>query len=148
MVKVNQIGQYLGEFRHNLTERNRLALPKRIRIEIVGNEVVLSRGFEECIACFDMQRWKKMADEQVATQFSEERARFLRRQIFSSALIVEIDGQGRVVIPDMLLSWAGLRGRLGEEVVIIGTGDYFELWQKERWDAYVNKLRQKDLSKS
>lgn len=145
MVKVARQGQYLGEYRHHLTEKNRVALPKRIRVEIEGKEVVLSRGFEQCIACFDKKQWKKISDEQLAQQFSEGRGRYLRRQIFSSALIIEIDLQGRVVIPDMLLNWAGLKGKIGEEVVIIGAGDYFELWQKDKWEAYLEKLKDEKM---
>ena len=140
MVKLTKLGQYLGEYRHNLTEKYRISLPKRIRIEIEGFDVVLTRGFEQCIAGFDKQRWQKIADEQLVIQFNEERGRELRRQLFSSAMIVELDGQGRVVLPEALLSWAGLKGKVGEELIVIGACDHFEIWQKDKWEAYTARF--------
>ena len=136
MVKVTRIGMYLGEYRHNLTEKNRVALPKRIRVEIDA-EVILTKGFEACIAGFDKKRWQQITDQQLmTTQFSEDKGRILRRQLFSSAMVVEVDGQGRVVLPDVLLKWAGLIGKVGEELVIIGAGDHFEIWNNQNWQDY------------
>ena len=54
-------------------------------------------------------------------------------------MIVELDGQGRVVLPDPLLSWAGLKGKVGEELVIIGVGDHFEIWQSDNWNTKLTK---------
>lgn len=136
MVKLSPSGFFLGEYRHNLTDKNRLALPKRIRIEIEGFEIVLSRGFEPCIAGFDKKQWEKIAQQQMALEFNEERGRKLRRQLFSSAVIVELDGQGRVVMPEQLLVWAGLKGKVGEELIVIGAGDHFEIWQEANWRTY------------
>jgi len=133
---VTRIGMYLGEYRHNLTEKNRVALPKRIRVEIDA-EVILTKGFEACIAGFDKKRWQQITDQQLmTTQFSEDKGRILRRQLFSSAMVVEVDGQGRVVLPDVLLKWAGLIGKVGEELVIIGAGDHFEIWNNQNWQDY------------
>ena len=136
MVNVSKMGLYVGEFWHSLTDRNRVALPKRIRIEIEGDEVILTKGFERCISGFDREQWAKMAKEQLATQFNEERGRHLRRQVFSGALIIEVDVQGRVVLPDALLTWTGLKGKIGEEVCVVGAGDHFEIWEKEIWELY------------
>lgn len=140
MVKVTKVGMYVGEYRHNLTEKNRLALPKRIRIEIEGYEVILSRGFEACIAGFDRQRWQMISEQQLSAQFSESQGRQIRRQFFSSAMITELDVQGRIVLPEVLLTWAGLKGKVGEEVIIIGAGDHFEIWEKILWENYNRKL--------
>lgn len=136
MVKVTRIGMYLGEYRHNLTEKNRVALPKRIRVEIDEAEVILTKGFEACIAGFDKKRWQQITNQQLATQFSEDKGRILRRQLFSSAMVVEVDSQGRIVLPDLLLKWAGLIGKVGEELVIIGAGDHFEIWNNQNWQDY------------
>ena len=133
MVKVSKIGLYLGEFKHNLTERNRLSLPKRIRVEIDGFEVILTRGFEPCIIGFDKNHWQDIAKQQLAIQINEPRGRMLRRELFSGAMIVELDSQGRIVLPDNLLEWSGLKGKVGEEVVIVGAGDHFELWERSKW---------------
>lgn len=132
-MKVSKLGLYVGEYVHNLTDRNRIALPKRIRVEIEGYEVILSKGEDSCIEGFDKQGWQKLVKEQLTIPFHEEAGRKLRRRLFSSAMIVEVDSQGRVVIPDPLLSWAKLKGKVGEEIYIIGVGDHFEIWEKTEW---------------
>jgi MraZ protein len=139
MVKLTKSGFFLGEYRHNLTDKNRLALPKRIRVEIEGYDLILSRGFEPCIAGFDKSRWKELAKEQLAVQFNEERGRQLRRQLFSSAVPTELDGQGRMVLPESLITWAGLKGKVGEELIVIGAGDHFEIWESNNWNAYMKR---------
>lgn len=139
MVKLTKIGQYLGEFKHSLTEKNRLALPKQIRIEIEGNEVVLAKGFDQCIVGYDLKRWKEMAAQPLAIPGFEKQGMDLRRKVFSTARVIELDSQGRMVLPDTHLEWAGLRGSIGEEVVVIGTGDHFEIWHKEKWQEYTEK---------
>lgn len=140
MVKVSKVGLFLGEYTHNMTDRNRVALPKRIRVEIEGYEVILSRGFENCIYGFDRERWHHMANQQLSIQLNEEKGRQLRRQIFASAMILELDSQGRVVLPEVLLEHAGLKGKVGEPVAIIGAGDHFEMWEEGRWRSESEKL--------
>lgn len=139
MVKITKIGQYLGEFRHNLTDKNRLALPKQIRVEIEGHELIVAKGFDKCIVGYDLARWKQMASQPLAIPGFEKQGMELRRKVFSTARVVELDAQGRVVLPDTHLEWAGLNGKIGEEVVVIGAGDHFELWQKEKWVVYSGK---------
>ncbi len=143
MVKLVKSGFFLGEYRHSLTDKNRLALPRRIRIEIEGFEVVLARGFELCIAGFDKKQWQRIAQEQLSVQFNEEKGRQLRRQIFSTAMMTELDAQGRMVIPDGLLTWAGLNGKIGQELVVIGAGDHFEIWQEQNWQNYLMQTNNK-----
>lgn len=140
MVKLIKIGQYVGEFRHNLTDKNRLALPKQIRVEIEGFEVILTKGFDECLVGYDLERWKQMTVQPLALPTFEQQGREIRRKLFATARVIEIDGQGRIVIPDTHLMWIGLKGKIGEEAVIIGAGDHFEIWQNKRWDLHVEKL--------
>lgn len=132
MVKISKSGFFLGEFKHRLDERHRIALPKRIRVEIDGYEVVLSRGFEPCIAGFDIQKWQEMAKQELTLPYHDSQARSLRRQVFSGAMIVELDSQGRVVLPESLLIWSELKDTSGE-AVIIGVGDHFEIWSQANY---------------
>lgn len=140
MVKLTKLGQFLGEFRHNLTEKNRLALPKQIRVEIDGYQVILTRGFDKCLAGYDLGRWKQMAQQPLSIPAFEQQGRELRRQLFATARVIELDMQGRLVIPDTHLVWAGLKGKIGEEVLIIGAGDHFEIWQSQMWQTQVSAL--------
>ncbi len=63
MVKVTKLGLFLGEYRHNLTDKNRIALPKRIRIEIDDFEVILAHGDDQCIVGYTKQKWEEMSKQ-------------------------------------------------------------------------------------
>ena len=138
MVKDIKLGYFVGEQRHNLTEKNRLALPKRFRLEIDGYEIILAAGSESCIEGFEKNKWLEMVKPHLNIPFTEKAGSDIRRRVFSSAMPVELDRQGRMVLPEPLLSWAGLKGKVGEEVVFVGAGDHFEIWESQRWDKHQN----------
>ena len=126
---------FLGEYKHNLTKGNRLALPSRIRSEIEAQEIVLARGFEDCILGYQKTTWEEISKAELAKPVSEEEARRIRRQLFPGAVLVEIDQQGRIVIPKNLLDYAKIK----TEAVVIGTGDHFEIWEESIWQNYQEK---------
>jgi len=136
MGKLTRSGYFVGEFEYRLDDKYRLALPKRLRIEIEGFEVVLTKGFEPCIAGYDLSRWQAMAAQPLSLPVYEEKGRALRRTLFASAAILELDAQGRVILPESLVKWSGLTGKIGKEVTIIGAGDHFEIWEKDNWQKY------------
>ena len=123
---------FLGEYKHNLTKGNRLALPSRIRSEIDAQEIVLARGFEACILAYQKSTWEEMSKAELAKPVSEEEARKIRRQLFSGAILIEIDQQGRVVMPKSLLDHAKIK----TATVVIGAGDHFEIWEESSWQKY------------
>lgn len=127
---------FLGEYTTKFTGKGRVILPKKMRQQIKGKEVVLSRGFEGCIWGFDIKAWKKEAEKQLEISATEERARYLRRYMFSASEPVEFDSQGRIVIPSALLTFANLRN----EVVIIGAGDHFEIWNQRIWKKHLKEI--------
>jgi MraZ protein len=134
MVNLSRLGFFVGEYRHNLTERNRIVLPKRLRAEVDGDELILAKGTGFWIEGFDKAQWKQMVSRFLEVPFTDDEGRNLRQRVFSSAMIVELDSQGRVVLPDPLLSWAGLKGKIGEELVIVGVGDHLEIWERSRFE--------------
>jgi len=130
---------FLGEYKHNLTTGKRLALPKKIREQITGDEVVLAKGFELCIFGFAKEAWNEVAKQELLVPISENRGREIRRQMFAGAQIIDIDIQGRVVLPDPLVSWAEIKG----EMTVIGAGDHFEVWDSAIWKNYLEKIEAK-----
>ena len=132
---------FLGEYRHNLTSGKRLALPKKIRTEISGEEVILTKGFEPCIAGFDKRTWEESAGQELAMPVSDLKGREIRRQLFSGANTMELDDQGRVVLPENLLKWAGIK----EEMTVVGAGDHFEIWDSQTWETYLRGIESKTV---
>ncbi|MEK7592948.1 MAG: division/cell wall cluster transcriptional repressor MraZ [Patescibacteria group bacterium] len=127
---------FLGEYDHSIDERGRITLPRKIRFEINDHELVLSRGFDSCIFGYDIQRWEKESEKQLDTPITEEKGRNLRRYMFSAAEKVEIDKIGRILVPTHLKDYA----LIDKEVIIIGAGDHFEVWDKMKWKQYVAKM--------
>lgn len=126
---------FLGEFEHTIDDKGRVAIPARFREE-VSEGLVLTRGFERCLQAFPRSVWQALSERISALSLGNEEARNLRRLIFSGAAEVEIDRQGRVLIPQNLREYAGLN----EQVVIAGLNTHFELWSRERWHNVLNTL--------
>lgn len=127
---------FLGEYQTKFSGRGRVILPKKLREGISGDEIILSKGFEGCIWGFDKEIWEKQAQSQLEVSALEENARNLRRYLFSSSIQVEMDDQGRFVIPGSLLTYAKAK----DEVILVGAGDHFEVWDKAQWDKEAKRL--------
>ncbi len=133
---------FLGEYRQNFSGKGRIVLPKLMR-QMVGGKVILSRGFEGCIWGFSEKGFEKEAKAQLEISSTEERARMIRRYLFSASVSAELDAQGRFVIPSTLLTYA----KAGREVVIIGAGDHFEVWNKSKWMKHLKIVEREYSSK-
>jgi len=132
---------FLGEYQTKFSGQGRIILPKKFRKELLGvKEIVLSRGYEGCIWGYSVTDFEKVAERQLAISPTEEGARSIRRYLFSGAEETILDEQGRFVIPKNLIEYAGL----AEEVVLIGTGDHFEIWNPEKWVEMINKILNKE----
>ena len=122
----------LGTYQPTLIGKNRLALPAKLRKEISGDRLVLAIGFEECILGFEEKKWEEATEADLATALSDKQGRDLRRKMFSQAEVVELDSQGRIVVPESLINDRELK----EDIVVIGAGDHFEIWNKKQWEDY------------
>lgn len=135
---------FLGEYQTKFSAKGRIILPKVLRSELGKDKwIILSRGFEGCIWGFSKKGFEEEARKQLEISSTEERARFLRRYLFSGSVPAELDAQGRFVIPSALLTYANVR----EEVVIIGAGDHFEIWNKNVWKKHL-KMVEKEYGRS
>lgn len=127
---------FLGEYQPNITEGSRLALPKKIRDQIRGEEVILSKGFERCVFVYDKEDWIKESQKQVDTSITDPKNRDLKRYMFAGATESAIDVQGRIVLPGTLKTYAGL----SKKTTIIGAGDHIEIWDTDEWNVYLQKI--------
>ena len=127
---------FLGEYSHTLDDRGRVTLPKKIRQVLDGVNVIVSRGFDTCIFGYDRTEWEREAEKQMVTPVTEANARSIRRYMFSAAEKVEIDKLGRMVVPAHLKEYSGIT----DNVIIIGAGDHFEIWDEEHWRVYKKTL--------
>jgi MraZ protein len=134
-----------GEFRYSLDEKNRLMIPSRIRVEIPGNSVILTRGVEQCLWLFTHEEWKKVCQSLIgSTSLFQEKARLMQRRIVAPAQETEVDRSGRIIIPPTLREFAGLK----KECIILGIQTYLEIWDEGGYAAYLaeNESRFKEAA--
>lgn len=125
---------FLGEYEHTLDSKGRIAIPARFRAQM-DRGAVISKGMGTCLSIYTMDRWEEKSNELAAGKASDELRDFERR-IYPSASEVELDGQGRMVIPAKLRAYA----RLETEVTIAGVRDHFEIWNRALWQQYQEQL--------
>jgi MraZ protein len=128
---------FLGEYDHALDDRGRVTLPKKIRKVLGRDDVVLARGFDACIFGFDPESWEREATKQLESSVTDEKARAIRRYMFSGAEKVEADKLGRILVPALLKEYA----KIDRDVMVIGAGDHFEIWDTKTWKEYASALK-------
>lgn len=121
----------IGEYQHTLDTKKRLAIPARLRKEL-GERVIVTGGEDNCLFVYPMGEWQKLTDKLSALPQGQKATRDFLRHTFSSAVEIELDHLGRVLIPDYLKNHAGLRQR----IVIAGVYNRLEIWDEERWINY------------
>jgi MraZ protein len=97
---------------------------------------------DSCLAIFPNQAWQRLADRVGEQRYADAGARAFSRFLFSGAFEVELDGQGRIVLPAGLRTFAGLKG----EAVVVGALDHIELWEPGRWDAAAADMSSDDFA--
>ncbi len=97
---------------------------------------MLTKGFDACLAGFDREDWEQRAQELLGVSLLDREQLEKRRFLFSSATQVEIDEQGRFVVPKNLVQYAHLDNK---KAMVVGVGDHFEIWNEHNWYSYLEK---------
>ena len=126
---------FTGEFRHSIDAKGRVAVPARFRAELATGAHV-TRWIENCLAIFPNQAWERLAEKVGELRYADAGARAFSRFLFSGAFDVELDSQGRVVLPASLRDFVGLKG----DAVVVGALDHIELWEPGRWASTSEEM--------
>ena len=121
----------IGQYEHTIDIKKRLALPAKFRGEL-GDKIIITRGIEGCLAVYTEAEWKIMSDKLGALTISQAEARYFTRMILAGAMEVSLDKLGRILVPDYLKEYAGLK----KNVVICGLSNRLEIWDAEKWETY------------
>jgi MraZ protein len=119
---------FLGEYRHTLDAKGRLAIPARFRTELEEG-LVVTRGLDTCLHIYPESQWLPLAERLSSLPMNQPAVRVLRRNFFTGAFSSNMDKQGRILIPQALREYAKLDG----EVVVAGLNTYIEIWSSELW---------------
>ena len=130
---------FLGQYSHSLDDKGRLTVPAKFRELLIGGAFI-TQGFEENLMVLTPPAFQKISQRVNAMSITDPTARILRRLIFAAADRVDIDSAGRIRIPQFLLEFAGLQN----EIMIVGVGDYFELWSPDSWNRQAVELSRTD----
>lgn len=122
---------FIGEYSHTIDPKRRLAMPSKFRGEL-GSRVVVTRGLDQSLFVYPMKVWEALAEKLGSMPVGEAGTRSFVRLQLAGAADVELDSQGRVLIPDYLKEYAGL----DKEAVIVGLFNRLEIWSEEKWQVY------------
>mgnify|MGYP001587639054 CR=1 FL=1 len=138
---------FYGEYEHTLDSKGRVIIPSKFR-EILKDHYTekfyITRGLDQCLFVFTEEEWKIQEKKFREMPFVRGDARQFNRLLFSGASDVLCDKQGRILIPDYLKTYAGIK----TDVMVIGVSNRFEIWSKEKWKEFYesNKDHFEDLA--
>jgi len=125
---------FIGEYKHSLDAKGRMAVPAKFRKGLVGGAIV-TRGLDRCLFVFSRSEWDVLATKIAQLPIAQAGARAFVRLMLSGATDADIDAQGRILIPDTLRTYAGLE----KETVVTGLMNRIEIWDAESWNKYKTK---------
>ena len=124
----------LGEYKHNLDIKGRVAVPAKFREKLVGGAII-TRGLDSCLFVFGSKEWEVLAEKLVSLPLAQANSRAFSRLMLAGAMDVELDNQGRILIPDYFRKYADLK----KQVVVAGLYSRVEIWDQDNWDKYKQK---------
>ena len=126
---------FTGEYRHTVDDKGRIAVPSKFRVQL-GAGAVVSRWLDACLAIHTQQGWEELAAKVAALPITDQASRRFQRFVFAGAAEVDLDRQGRILLPAFLRDSIGL----GSDAVVVGSRDHAEIWVPETWSTYGQDL--------
>ena len=124
---------FMGEYNHTIDAKSRLIIPSKFR-EILGDEFVITKGLDGCLFVYDNKEWNVFEEKLKSLPLTNKDARQFVRFFLAGAASVEVDKQGRILVPSVLREFADIN----KEVVLVGVASRIEIWSKARWEGTTN----------
>jgi len=131
---------FIGEYQYNLDNKNRLALPAKFR-KLFKEGAVITKGLDNCLFIYTAKEWDKLVEKLANLPISQAKSRAFSRMLLAGAMDVNLDGQGRIILPDYLKQFA----TLNKKVVIAGLYNRLEVWDDKLWTKY-QRTSEKDTN--
>ncbi|MFA6130032.1 MAG: division/cell wall cluster transcriptional repressor MraZ [Candidatus Omnitrophota bacterium] len=132
---------FYGEFEHSIDRKGRLILPAKFR-ETAKNQFVekffVTRGLDKCLFMFSEEEWRSQENKFKTMSFTKQQSRTFNRLLFSGAVEVAPDKQGRVLLPQYLKDFAEIK----RDVIIVGVSNRIEIWARDKWHEFYSNSRQ------
>lgn len=127
---------FMGQYQHSLDNKGRLTVPVRYR-EMLENGAYITQGFDRNLMVWTVSAFENISQRVAGASITDPTVRLLQRLIFSSGEQVEVDGAGRILIPQFLRQVA----HLDSTAIVVGVGTYFEIWSPEYWAEQLALLQ-------
>jgi MraZ protein len=121
---------FMGEYNHTIDAKGRLIIPSKFR-ETLGDTFVVTKGLDGCLFVYDNVEWNVFEEKLKSLPITNKDARQFARFFLAGAAEVEVDKQGRILVPNVLRDFA----ELNKDVVLIGVASRIEIWSKERFEG-------------
>jgi MraZ protein len=125
---------FIGEFKHSIDDKGRVAIPAKFR-ETFKIGAIVTRGLDRCLFVFEKKEWDALAEKIKSLPISQANSRAFSRLMLGGAMEVNLDVQGRILLPDYLREYSGLQ----KQAVIAGLYNRLEIWDEESWRKYKEK---------
>lgn len=132
---------FMGQYLHTLDDKGRLTIPARYR-DLLAEGAYITQGFDHNLMVWSVPSFQAISQRVNTMSITDPTARLLRRLIFSAGEKVEVDRAGRILIPHFLRKTIELDG----EAVVVGVGEYFEIWSPAFWDTQLAQLQDADAN--
>ena len=132
---------FIGEYSLSMDNKGRVAVPAKFRASL-GTGAVLTRGLDKSLFLYPKEQWEKIAGKLAALPISQSNSRAFARLMLAGAWDIEIDKQGRIVVPEYLRKFANIT----KKVVVAGLYDRLEIWDEEAWSAYKSNTERESSS--
>jgi len=125
----------IGRAYNSLDAQRRATIPKQMRTQL-GSQAILTRGLDGGLFLLPETYWQTLVNNLTSQPFTQKRARDFWRYLSNDAYPVEPDNLGRITVPETLAEAAGLK----KEIVVIGSLQYIEIWEVERYHRYLDSV--------
>ncbi len=132
---------FMSEYNHTVDAKGRLIIPSKFR-DVLGEEFVISKGMDGCLFVYANDDWKAFEEKLTSLPLINKEARQFARFFLAGAAQVEVDKQGRILLPTSLRTFAGLE----KDVVLVGVGSRIEIWDKDKYEAITADENMDDIS--
>lgn len=133
---------FLGTYYHTIDNKGRLTVPSRYRELLMAEGAFITQGFDQNLMVLTETSFYTIYKRVNRLSMTDPTTRMLKRLIFSNADRVDVDKAGRILIPQFLREAVALNS----EVVIVGVGDYFEIWSSENWAKHNTQLQDNEAN--
>jgi len=132
---------YKGKYNHTIDAKGRLIIPSKFR-EVLGDEFVVSKGMDGCLFVYANDDWQAFEQKLTSLPLINKQARNFSRFFLAGAATVELDKQGRILLPASLREFAELE----KDVVLVGVGSRIEIWNKEKYEDMGEDMDMDDIA--